>query len=817
MADKYICVHAHFYQPPRENPWLNEIEEEKSAEPFHNWNERITRECYAANTASRLMEREQIIGIVNNFEKISFNFGPTLLSWMAKHEPAVYEKILESDRKSIETNMGHGNAVAQVFNHSIMPLNSTRDKETQVIWGIRDFELRFKRKPEGIWFAETAVDSETLTIAARHGIKFTILAPSQAKRVRSLKDVGNERDEEWTDLNGDVDSTRPYLFKAESGEEIAIFFYHGELSHSIAFNGALSDGVQLAEDLAVGFPSEDEGERPPARLVHVGTDGESYGHHHRFGEMGLSSLLGVIEEKDGVELTNYGRFLEENRPDMEVEIVEDSSWSCAHGVERWRSDCGCSVGGADGWTQKWRAPLRDGMNLLKVELDEIFESEGSRFFKSPWDARNGYVDLLVDRTDEATALYFEKHSVALLGDDDKVLALKLLEMQTDAMKMFTSCGWFFSDIAGLEGKQILKYAVRAIDIAGSFGEASKKRSAEVEKIFLGLLEQAESNEKGVGTGADLYHRDIRPLVHDPDRAAVQTVMLNSMKLANVGGQVYSFDIAIKEMHREESRSMTLSVGWLTRHDSRTDEKNELQFCLLNFSDHELLCYMEPYAGKVRYGEVKEDILHSLRGRDRDEIVSGVKKYFGQDPYTIGSLFERETEAVRSKLTQGIRDQVGKYFIDFFEQHREFMEYFISIKVPVPEEMKVAAKYVFEQRLDLLFTDSLNLHDHKEMDAIFKEADRWGIRLGHRVLRSNAMGFLEERLGEIVAGGEFFAVPISEIIKTLNQHEVRIDSWEMGNRLYPFYLAAKDKNNSLHSVVTESDDLMELLRLFKFAV
>jgi alpha-amylase/alpha-mannosidase (GH57 family) len=820
MPERYICVHAHFYQPPRENPWLYEIEEEKSAEPFHNWNERITRECYAANTASRLMSGELITGIVNNFEKISFNFGPTLLSWMSKHEPVVYEKILESDRKSI-ANMGHGNAIAQVYNHSIMPLNSTRDKETQVIWGIRDFELRFKRKPEGIWFAETAVDSESLAIAARHGIKFTILAPSQAKRVRSLGAGDEGREEGWIDLNGDVDTTRPYLFRAESGEEIAIFFYHGELSHSIAFNGALSDGVQLAEDIVAGFNHEEEEAASGARLVHIATDGESYGHHHRFGEMGLSSLIGVIDEKDGVEMTNYGRFLEQNRPGMEVEIVEDSSWSCPHGVERWRADCGCSVGGGKEWTQEWRAPLWDGMNLLKTELDEIFESEGKRFFKSPWEARNGYIDILVDRTDETIDAYLEKHSALPMGEDDKVSALKLLEMQSDAMKMFTSCGWFFSDIAGLEGKQVLKYAARAIDIAGSFTAvavgASKKGATDIEKVFLDELEKGESNMRGVGSGADLYRKTIKPLAHDPDRVAVQTVMLNSLKLAKGGGSVYCFDIVINEMHSEEGASMSLSVGWLVRSDCRTREKIDLQFCLLNLSEHEIICFVEPYTDEGRYTEIKEDLLDTFRGGDGEEVLSGIKKHFLGDPYTIGSLFGRETYAVRSKLTQGIREQVGKSFIEFFEQHREFMEYFISINVPVPDEMKVAAKYVFEQRLDLLFTDSLNRHDHKELDEIFKNAERWDIRLGHKVLRKNVMEFLDERLKEIVAGAEFFNVPIAEIIKTLNRHDVMIDSWEMENNLYPFYIAATDKKNRLHSIVTESDDLIELLRLFRFDV
>ncbi len=374
MPKRNICIHAHFYQPPRENPWLEEVEREKSAAPFHDWNQRITRECYATNGTARILKEGKIYRIVNNYEKISFNFGPTLLSWLERHEPDVYRMILDADRASVNARNGHGNGIAQSYNHSIMPLNSRRDKETQIIWGIRDFQHRFGRKPEGMWFAETAVDSETLMLAAKHGIKFTILAPRQAEKIRLLEPAG-----EWTDADDSLDSSKPYLFRGAGGEdEIAVFFYDGPLAHSVAFGGALHNGLFMGKDFLKKAGKTQGG------LLHIATDGESFGHHHRFGEMALSAAIGVIESAGKAILTNYGKYLEEHPPAYEVKIVENSSWSCEHGVERWKADCGCSTGNGPGWNQKWRAPLREGLNNLKERLDDVFEKEASRYLRSPW-------------------------------------------------------------------------------------------------------------------------------------------------------------------------------------------------------------------------------------------------------------------------------------------------------------------------------------------------------------------------------------------------------------------------------------------------
>ncbi|HEX6496813.1 MAG TPA: glycoside hydrolase, partial [Acidobacteriaceae bacterium] len=378
-AHRFVCVHGHFYQPPRENPWLETVETQDSASPYHDWNERITAECYAPNGAARIVDsKNRILRITNNYARMSFNVGPTLLSWMQDKAPLTYAMIRDADRLSQRQFGGHGSAMAQVYNHMIMPLASTRDRETQIVWGIADFEHRYGRKPEGMWLAETAVDLESLDLLARHGIRFTILAPHQCARVRPLsgadapstviaKDLTTSADASevavmkarWKETpEASVDTTQPYLVQTSPGHSIAVFFYNGPVSRAIAFDGLLNSGEAFADRLMGGF-----GEREGAQLVHVATDGESYGHHHRHGEMALAYAFQLIEEGDA-KLTNYGQFLANFPPAYEAEIVENSSWSCFHGVERWRSDCGCN-GGRPGCNQKWRAPLREALDWLR--------------------------------------------------------------------------------------------------------------------------------------------------------------------------------------------------------------------------------------------------------------------------------------------------------------------------------------------------------------------------------------------------------------------------------------------------------------------
>jgi alpha-amylase/alpha-mannosidase (GH57 family) len=388
--DKYICIHGHFYQPPRENPWLEDIELQDLAYPYHDWNERITEECYRQNAASRILGPDRkIIDIVNNYSNISFNFGPTLLSWLELCAPDTYQKILEADRQSRENFSGHGCAIAQAYNHVILPLASTRDKHTQIIWAIRDFQKRFQRDPEGMWLPETAVDVPTLEALAEHGMKFTILAPRQAKRVRK---IGAKR---WNEISeSDLDTTIPYLCNLPSGKQIALFFYHGRTSHEVAYGGLLHSGENFAARLLESFPENNE----PAHLIHIATDGESFGHHHRHGDMALAYCVHHIATNNLAKITIYGEYLEKFPPTYEVEIWENTSWSCVHGIERWKSNCGCCADQSRRGQQQWRAPLREALDWLRDKLAACYREKMSHYHGDPWQLRNEYVAVINDRS-----------------------------------------------------------------------------------------------------------------------------------------------------------------------------------------------------------------------------------------------------------------------------------------------------------------------------------------------------------------------------------------------------------------------------------
>ena len=443
LAERYICIHGHFYQPPRENPWLEEVEFQDSAQPYHDWNEKITAECYAPNAVSRVMDSQwRIIGLINNYSRISFNFGPTLLYWLASHKPQVYEAILNADKESIVNFSGHGSAMAQIYNHMIMPLANRRDKETQVKWAIKVFQERFKRDPEGMWLPETAVDTETLEVLAENNIKFTVLTPTQASKMRKIGD------QEWVDVSeGKIDPRRAYLCNLPSGKSISLFFFDKRTASDIAFGNLLENGEAFAKRLIDSF--KDIKDEP--LIESVASDGELYGHHHPHGDMTLAYCIYYIVSNNSVKLTNYAEFLAKFPPKYEVQIRENTSWSCAHGVERWRSDCGDNMGHA-GWNQAWRKPLREAMDWLRDTLAPYFEKDASQYLKDPWDARNDYITVIINRSKESVDAYFSRNAKRELMDDEKRRVIKLLELQRHAMLIYTSCGWFFDEISGIRNR-----------------------------------------------------------------------------------------------------------------------------------------------------------------------------------------------------------------------------------------------------------------------------------------------------------------------------------------------------------------------------
>lgn len=499
-----ICIHGHFYQPSRENPWTGRIDLQDSAYPYHDWNERISAECYAPNAAARILDGEGwVLEFVNTYRQISFTAGPTLFSWLEREKPDLHAAIVSADRESQKRYSGHGSAIAQPYNHLIMPLASMRDRETQVIWGIRDFSNRFSRMPEGMWLPELAVDYPTLDIMAGHGILFSILHPPQAARVREIGE------KEWSAAgNGGIDTTMPYLCRLPSGKAISIFFYDARISHEIAFGDLLQDGRRFASRLIAAFPPGSS-----TGLVHVATDGETYGHHRQFGEMALARCLADIASGGHARLTVYGEYLEKHPPTHEVGILENTSWSCVHGIARWSGGCTCSTGRYPGWSQDWRGGLREAADWLAGRLAGLYMKAGSAYLRDPASARDEYIDLVLDRSGPAVDRFLARHAVRGFSHEDRVAVLKLLEMQRHAMLMLTSCGWFFDDISEPGSVQVLRHAARCIQLAGELG------GGDLEPGFLEILRRTPCNLLKYENAADLYRTEVRPAVMDLARIA----------------------------------------------------------------------------------------------------------------------------------------------------------------------------------------------------------------------------------------------------------------------------------------------------------
>ena len=497
----FLIIHGHFYQPPREDAWTGEILRQPSAAPFHDWNERIYQECYKPNTEAVIVDSEDnVIRKVNNFEYLSFNFGPSLLQWIQKKHPKTYDKIIEADKRSIFRHNGHGNAIAQVYNHMIMPLANEKDKITQVKWGVEDFIFHFGRKPEGIWLSETACDDATVEVLIEEGIKFIILDPSQAEKVRKL--AGGK----WEDVsNGSIDTRMPfrYFSSRHFGKSLNIFFYDGLLSKNIAFD----DYVFSAERLMDRIKSINLDNSLKDELVSAAIDGETFGHHKHYTERTIAYMLSELAPGEGYHVTNFSEFNSFHLPDYEVRLKkgpngEGTSWSCSHGVGRWKEDCGCNGGGEPGWDQKWRKPLRESLDWLRDEADKVFEEHGSEYLKDVWKARNDYIHVILNGSRSTIEKFFYFNARRFLTEHETELCLKLLSMEEYRMLMYTSCGWFFSDISGIETIQILQYASRVIEL---YKEIT---GINLEERFLEKLADASSNIPRYKNGRYIFETKI---------------------------------------------------------------------------------------------------------------------------------------------------------------------------------------------------------------------------------------------------------------------------------------------------------------------
>jgi len=678
-ARRAIVIHGHFYQPPRENPWLEAVEVQDSAAPYHDWNERITAECYAPNTAARRVDAaNRILDIVDNFERISFNVGPTLFAWLERRAPGVARAIVEADRASVRAR-GHGNALAQVYNHQIMPLASRADKVTQVRWGLEDFRLRFGREAEGLWLPETAVDDETLEVLAEAGVKFTILAPSQAWRIRPL--AGGA----WDEINHAVDPSRPYLWRGPRGLSLALFFYDGPVSRAIAFERLLESGERFAARLRAAFSEA----RDWPQLVHCATDGESYGHHSRFGEMALAAALADLEADDSIELTNYGAFLAAHPPTHEAQVHQNTSWSCAHGVERWRADCGCRFR-ADRH-QRWRAPLREALDWLRDFVDPLYEARAAVHLRDPWAARDDYVWVVLDRRPETFAAFLAAHARGPLDEGARLETRRLLELQRNRLLMYTSCGWFFDEISGIEPVQVLKYAAMALQYLRDLGAGHHE--PELEK----RLAAAPGNVAGYGDGGEVYRRLVAPAVVDLRRVVAHYAITGLFEEHPDDAAVYAYGVQRLDEAREAYGATTLRIGHVRVQAEVSGESREAMYALLYFGGHDFTCALRAWEGRAAYDRMKEDLLRRYARYSLADMVRGLDEHFPGEPFALPHLFLEERRRVLARVTASVLERHEATYRAIWEENRKLVRYLREADAPIPEALAIVARHVLEQQ------------------------------------------------------------------------------------------------------------------------
>jgi hypothetical protein len=679
---KWVCIHGHFYQPPRENPWLEAIEPQPSAHPYRDWNERITAECYRPNTAARVVDGQgQIIRIVDNYQRMSFNVGPTLMSWLEKCAPDVHAALVDADKASVKRFGGHGSAMAQAFNHMIMPLASARDQATQVKWGVADFKRRFGRAPEGMWLPECACDTPSLEALAAEGIAFTVLAPHQAKAWRPPAG-------EWR--TSAVDTGRAYKYKLPSGKSIDLFFYDGATSQAVAFERLLSDGHHIISRMTSRGHVEDD--KPT--LCHIATDGETYGHHHRYGDMALAWALSQVEQGwDGTRLTNYGEFRAKVPATWEVQLVENSSWSCVHGVSRWREDCGCNSGGHPGWNQKWRRPLRDALDWLREQTYATLDQVGGQLFKDPWAARDAYIDVLLDG-DEARERFLTAHGKESLTGDARVRALSVMEMARHAMLMYTSCGWFFDDLSGIETVQCMQYAARVAELIQSV------RGIAVEPELVERLSAGKSNIADEGDGRRVWGQRVRPARIDPEKVcahvAVHALVEPSAPEQAVAVEGFHVEF-VDRVERRSGRARMVAATVRVR-SALTESATALCFAGLHLGEQHVTGGVRPPPPPSEWTVTLKELRDSLETGDVFAAQRAIDRHFPGAHLSLGALLpgsrERVIAAVLGDSIHEVEDQIH----DAYEQHAPLIRWLVAHELPVPETLHTVAEVALRRRV-----------------------------------------------------------------------------------------------------------------------
>jgi alpha-amylase/alpha-mannosidase (GH57 family) len=764
-SNKYVCIHGHFYQPPRESAWIEIIELQDSAAPFHDWNERINFECYAPNTAARILNDQGLIRkIINNYSQTSFNFGPTLLSWLEKADPETYRTIIDADRQSRERFSGHGNALAQAYNHLIMPLAEDRDKITQVRWGIADFEHRFMRKPEGMWLPETAVDTDTLEVLASHGIKFTVLAPRQAKAFRK---IGAS---EWTPVSENIDTGRPYKCLLPSGKSIALFFYNGAIARDVAFQGLLNSGHRFAERMASGFSANTQPE-----LSHIATDGESYGHHHQWGEMALAHCLDLIEKNGWAKVTNYGEFLEKFPPSCEVQIHEKSSWSCVHGVERWRSDCGCHTGGQPGWNQSWRGPLRDALDWLRDSLLPVYEVEAAKLVKDIWEARNDYISVVLDRSEANVDRFIARHALRILSRDESVQLLRLLEIQRQCMLMYTSCAWFFSEVSGIETNQVLQYALRA---------TYHHYNAMGQSLMAELIQRLEKVPSNVFKNAgDSFRENVLPSQMSLTGVGMHYAASSIFNDYDETAGFLHYTVKNEVFERIPAGTHRLAIGRTTVVSNLTRSEKYFSFAVLYLGQQNIIGSISLEMPRRRFDKLHGELVDAFRSVNLGDVINLLQE-FGPEKFSFKNLFKDEKRKIYQQILERSFPPVETVIRDYYEDNYQLMSGMVKSDIPVPEGWKGVTQFVINRQLHQFFdSQKLNVRD---LQFLVSEFIRWEVYIAdvqQLKLQAGERIFSELRQINWLEANHKEVSRLTEILESLNLLGIHPELWKSQNLVY----------------------------------
>ncbi len=701
---------------------------------------------------------------------MSFNFGPTLLYWLERHKPSVYQSILDADKESMNNFSGHGSAIAQVYNHMIMPLANRRDKETQVIWGIKDFEARFKRYPEGMWLPETAVDIETLEVLAENKIKFTILSPHQAVKIRK---IGQQ---EWLDVsNVKIDPRRGYLCRLPSGKSINVFFFDKKTASDIAFGNLLDNGEAFAKRLIDAFKDHSD----ESRLESVASDGELYGHHHPHGDMTLAYCLYYISTSKNAKLTNFGEYLEKHLVEYEAAIQENTSWSCVHGIERWRSDDGCNTG-RNGWKQAWRKPLREAMDWLRDKLAPNFESEAGKYLKNPWQARNEYIDIILDRSKENVEAFLSKHAQKELSEEDKRRVIKLLEMQRHAMLMYTSCGWFFDEISGIETVQVMMYAARAIQLARELF------SLELEKQYTESLGKAPSNIMEFENGSKVYSVFVKPAVVDFAKISAQHT-ITALFSTDLKSRVLTeqrpnccFRVTETNLERREEGRFRLVVNRLQVYSDVTLDEESFGNAAIWLGDHNVSCGALRNMNEANFASMRSEAIGFFEKGQINEIFSVFSRYFKKNTYTLKDIFRDDQLCILDFIISDGLKRAKELFDIVYQDNSAMLRFMKENRIPSPKPFLAATEVVLNMEIErLLSPETIELESLKKLIGNTKD---FAITVDPKLLAFKASQKITHEISVLSENPESMEKleRARELIKIVHKLPIELNLWEAQN-------------------------------------